>query len=128
VVDAGSQAELKVLFNDVAGDVAHVLVAHAAIVRELRNRRITVLREAQWPAVAIEEVFLFETNPQVRVVLDGGAVVRGVGCTVGMHDFAEDEVYSNLYFVIVTRISSQLRASEVMGYKVQTTGMDIKNP
>ena len=40
----------------------------------------------------IEEVFLLETNPQVRVVLDRGARVGGMRRAIRVHDFAQNDV------------------------------------
>jgi hypothetical protein len=75
VVDAGREAEVEVLLDDLAGDVADVLVADAGVVRALR-RRVSLLREAERTAVLVEEVLLLEAEPGALVVQDGGAAVR----------------------------------------------------
>ncbi len=76
MVDAGREAEVEMLFDDLAGDVADVGVADAGVVRTLR-RRITRRREAERTAVLVEEVFLLEAEPGAAVVEDGGALVGG---------------------------------------------------
>ena len=81
-VDAGVEADVDVLLDDLAGDVADVLVADAGVVRTLRTG-IAVLREAQRPAVLVQEVLLLEADPQAFVVVrDGGAEVRRVRALV----------------------------------------------
>ena len=91
VVDAGSEAEVEMLFDDLAGDAADVRVADAGVIRALR-RRIACGREAERTAVLVEEVFLLEAEPGACVVEDGGALVRGVrGLAVGHHDFAHHQ-------------------------------------
>ena len=52
---------------------------------------MAVLREAERAPVLIQEVLLLETNPEVRIVLDGGAIVGGVRGAVRVHDFAEND-------------------------------------
>jgi hypothetical protein len=42
--------------------------------------------------ILIEEIFLLKTNPEVRVVLDGGASVGGMCCAIREHDFAQDDI------------------------------------
>src|SRR5450432_359690 len=79
-------------FDNLAGLAAHVLVADAAVVRALRSGGITVLREAERAAVLIEEIFLLEANPQIGIILDGGAHVGGMRRAVGVHDLAENDV------------------------------------
>ena len=53
---------------------------------------MAVFREAQRTAVLIEEIFLLEADPQVGIVLDGGAHVGRMRRAIGMHDFAENDV------------------------------------
>ena len=91
VVDAGVEAEVEVLFDDGAGDAAHVLVADAAVVGALRAG-VAVLREAERTAVLVEEVLLLEAEPDIRIVRSGGAHVGGVRRAIGVHDFAQHDV------------------------------------
>ena len=92
VVDAGVEAEVEVLFDDFAGDFAHVFVTHAGVVFTLGVGVTTALGEPEGYAVAVEEVFLFEPEPRVGVINDGCARVAGVWClAIGHHDFAHHE-------------------------------------
>jgi hypothetical protein len=91
VVDARSKAEIEVLFDELAGDVANILAADAGVVRPLR-RRITVRGETERSAVLIEKIFLLKTEPRVGVVENGRTLVGGVWCLlIGHHDFAHHQ-------------------------------------
>ena len=92
VIDAGGKTEFEVLFDDGAGQAAHVFVADAAVIRALRSSRVSLFREAERTTVFVEEVFLLKTNPQVRIVLDGCAHVGRVRGAIGVHDFAKNDV------------------------------------
>ena len=70
--------------DDLAGQLTHILVAHTAIVWPLRDTRIPVFRETERAPTLIKKVFLLETNPQVRVVLDRGPPIRGMRSAIRM--------------------------------------------
>jgi hypothetical protein len=80
-----------VLFDDLASDIADVLVAHAGIIRTLR-RREPAARESEWSAVLEKEILLFESEPGVRIIRDRCA---GIGrmrrLAVRHHHLAHDE-------------------------------------
>ncbi len=92
MIDAGGETKLEVLIDNLAGNAAHVLVADAAIVGTLRSGGVSVFGEAERSAILVEEVLLFEADPEVGIVFDGGAGVGGVGGAIRMHDFAQNEV------------------------------------
>src|SRR3954447_5901674 len=77
-VDAGSQAQVDVRVDDLARDVADVLVPDARVVLALGCGE-ALAREPERDAVAVEEVLLLEPEPRARVVRDGGAGVRRMG-------------------------------------------------
>ena len=90
MVDAGVQTEIEMLLDDLAGDIADILVADARVVGTLRGG-ITTLGEAERAAILIQEVFLLETEPGVRIVENGGAGIGDVGRAVGVVNLAHDE-------------------------------------
>src|SRR5204862_7897445 len=75
--DAGLDAEVDVLVDDLPGDVADVLEADAGVVLALR-RGEALVREPERRAVPVQEVLLLEAEPGVGVVADRGAAVRRV--------------------------------------------------
>ena len=91
VVDSGIEAEVEVLLDDLAGDVTHEGITHAAVVRALADLGETIGGKAQRTAVLIEEVFLLEAEPCAGIVEDGGATVGRVRGAVRHHDFAHDD-------------------------------------
>ncbi len=91
MVDAGVKADVEMLLDDLAGDIADVLVADAGIIRALRSG-ITAFREAERTTVLIKEIFLLKSEPGAGIVQDRGAGVRGVRRdAVRHHHFAHDE-------------------------------------
>ena len=69
MVDAGVQAQIEVFFRDLAGEVAHIGVTYARVVRTLR-RRETFLREAERLAILEKEIFLLEAEPGAGIVME----------------------------------------------------------
>ena len=88
MIDAGGKTGFPVFFDDGAGQAAHIFVADTAVVWALWNRRIAVFRPADRSALLIEEIFLLQADPQVRVVLNGGAHIGGMRGAIRVHDFA----------------------------------------
>jgi hypothetical protein len=83
VVDAGGEAQVEMLIDDLARDGTDVLVTNARIIGPLR-RRISAFGEAERAAVFEGEVFLLETEPRALIVENGRALVRRVrGLAVG---------------------------------------------
>ena len=91
VVDAGGEADVEMLLDDLARDVADLAVADAGVIRALR-RRIAGLGEAERTAVLVEEILLLEAEPGALVVEDGRALVRRMRRhAVRHHDLAQHE-------------------------------------
>ena len=72
-VNTGIKADIDVLFGDLAGDVAYILVADAGVIRAL-GRWITAFGETEGAAVLIEEIFLFKAVPSIGVIWNGGSL------------------------------------------------------
>src|SRR6478609_7779229 len=62
MVDAGIKTQIKMLFDDLAGDVTHRVIANTGVVETLRVGITTPTRETEGLAVLVEEIFLFETE------------------------------------------------------------------
>src|ERR1700687_1593843 len=92
MIDARGMTELQMFVDDLAGQAAHVFVAYAAVVRALGSCRMAVFGEAERASVFKEEVFLFETNPQVRVILDGSAHVRRMRGSICVENLIHDNI------------------------------------
>ena len=90
VVDAGVEAEIKVLLDDFASDVANSAEADTSVVRALWGWE-AIFRETERATVLIEEILLFEAEPSVGIIQDGGAGVGDVRSAIGHHDLAHDE-------------------------------------
>src|ERR1700722_12742971 len=88
VVDAGGEAQIEMLLDDLARNCADIGVADAGVIRALR-RRIAGGGKAERTAVLEEEIFLLKAEPGAGIVEDGGALVGGMrGLAVGHHHFA----------------------------------------
>src|SRR5512132_298135 len=88
--DAGRDAEVDVLVDDLPSDVADVLVADTGVVLALRPGK-ALLRESERRPVLVEEVLLLEAEPGVGVVCDRGAAVRRVWGSVREKHLTHDE-------------------------------------
>jgi len=69
VVDAGEQAEVEMLLDDLARDRTDVRIADAGVIRALR-RRITLRREAERTAVLV-----YPDSSIVRKITCHGAIL-----------------------------------------------------
>ncbi len=87
VVDPGVVADVEMFFDDFASDATDVAVADTSIVGALWSG-IAGFREAKRAAILVQEVFLFEAEPGIGVVQNGGASVGGMGCAISQVDFA----------------------------------------
>ena len=92
MIDAGGKTKFPVFLDDLPGQAAHVLVADAAVVGALGSSRMAVFREAERTPILEEKVLLLKTNPQVGIVLDGGARIGGMRRAIGVHDFAQNDI------------------------------------
>ena len=90
MIDAGIQTDIEVLFDDLTGDVADVIVSDAGVVRALRGW-VTIFRETERAAILIKEILLLKTEPGIRIIQDGGTVIGSVRRTVGIIDLTHDE-------------------------------------
>jgi hypothetical protein len=91
VIDAGGEAEIEMLLDDLSRDRADILVANAGVIGPLW-RRIAVGREAERPAVLVQEIFLLEAEPGAFVVENGRPLVRGMRRdAIRHHDFAQHQ-------------------------------------
>ncbi len=83
--------------------LSHAIVPDAAVVSALAFFGEAFRRETERMAVFVEEVFLLEAEPGLRVIQDGGAGVGGVRRKVGMENFAEGNYTVDARGVLVTR-------------------------
>jgi len=75
MVDAGGEAEVEMLLDDLPCDRADIFVADAGIVLALRLG-IAVGRETERTAILVEEIFLLEAEPGPLVIENRCALVR----------------------------------------------------
>ena len=71
VIDSGVEAEIEVLIDNGASEVADISVTDTRIIFAL-GIRVTGFGKAERPSVLIEKIFLLKTEPGVRIVLDRG--------------------------------------------------------
>jgi hypothetical protein len=86
VVDAGVEAEIKVLLDDVADGAE----ADTSVVRALW-RWEPIFRETERATILIEKILLLEAEPSVGIIQDGGTGVGNVRSAIRQHDLAHDE-------------------------------------
>jgi hypothetical protein len=90
VVDAGVEAEIKVLLDDFTSDVADGAEADTSVVRALWSWE-AIFRETERATILIEEIFLLEAEPSVGIIQDRGTGVGNVRSAIRQHDLAHDE-------------------------------------
>src|SRR5438045_6858548 len=77
-IDAGVEAKVNVLLGQFASHTADALVTNAGVVFTLRVWISITTWEAERSVVLPEEIFLFETKPCTRVIMDGCTAVAWV--------------------------------------------------
>jgi hypothetical protein len=73
MVDSHLEADIKVLLDDVAGDITDCVEADSAVEPALPFGGEAALGEAKRCAILIKEILLLESEPSVRVVENRGA-------------------------------------------------------
>ena len=89
-VDAGRDADVDVLLDDLSRGATDILVANSGVVGTLWGGE-TARGEAERSTVLVQEILLFKTEPGIRIVGDRSAGVAGVGLAVGQHHLVHDE-------------------------------------
>jgi hypothetical protein len=90
VVDAGVEAEIKVLLDDFASDVANSAEADTSVVRALWGWE-AIFRETERASVLIEEILLLESEPSVGIIKNRSTRVGDMRSAIGHHDLAHNE-------------------------------------
>jgi hypothetical protein len=87
MIDTGVKADIEMFLNNGTGKVTHVFVSYAAVIFALRIG-VSCFGPPKRLAVLEEEIFLFETDPQTRIVWDGSARVGGMRVAARQHHLA----------------------------------------
>ena len=91
VVDSGSKADVKVLFNNRASNVSDILVTNSGVILTLRVRE-TGFRPSQRASILVQEIFLFKAKPKSFIIRNGCTGIGWMGITIGQHDLGHHEV------------------------------------
>ena len=91
MIDAGVETQIEMLLDDLARDVADILIADARVIGPLRRGK-TMFGEAERTSVLKKEILLLEAEPGAGIVENGGARVgRMRGDAIRHHHFAQNE-------------------------------------
>ena len=90
MVDAGIKTKVKMLFNNLTGNISHVAIADAAVVSTLTFFRKSFRGEAERLAVFVQEILLLETEPRVGIIENRGTGVGWMWCEIRKKYLAEN--------------------------------------
>src|SRR6185312_10568969 len=99
-IDAGIKTNIDVLFDDFTRHRSDVFVADAGVIRALW-RGETANGESERSTVFVEEIFLFKTEPRIRIIRNGCARIGRARHTGVLVCFAhhQDAVFSRAVWI-----------------------------